>query len=187
MTQRLKFRQPSKKMGHECEYFAQNPVLIKISSFSLKVLFSSQNFPVHPACSFDDPRENCLPLFRNLLARSPRAIEIFLFPSKPFSSEKYTGQVDCRFENPAGKISTKTFIFLLSKLQNNYEKHFKEKKLFSSKCSFGHLECRFHKSMGNFTHKIGVDLAQNPKLRGNFAIQLNFGAKLFFRTFRKQN
>ena len=119
MTQKLKFRQLSKKMGHECEHFAQNPVLIKFSSFSQKVLFSSKNFPGHPACSFDDPRERFLPPFRNLLARSPRTIEIFLFPSKPFSSEKDTGQVDCRFENPAGKLSTKTFIILLSKLQNN--------------------------------------------------------------------
>ena len=107
MTLRLKFRQPWKKMGHECEYFAQNPVLIKIRSFSQKVFFSTKNFPGHPACSFDNPREIFLPLFRNLLARSPRTIEIFLFPSKPFSSEKHTGQVDCRFEIPAGNSQPK--------------------------------------------------------------------------------
>ena len=107
MTLRLKFRQPWKKMGHECEYFAQNPVLIKIISFPQNVFFSSKNFPGHPACSSDDPRENFFPIFRNLFARSPRTIEFFLFTRKAFSSERYTGQVDCRFEIPAGNSQPK--------------------------------------------------------------------------------
>ena len=103
MTLRLKFRQPSKKMGHDCQYFAQNPVLIKISSFSQKISISSKKCPGHPARSFDDPREIFLRLLRNPHARSPRTIEIFLLPRKPFSSERYTRQVDCRFENPGEK------------------------------------------------------------------------------------
>ena len=103
MTLRFKFRQPSKKMCHECEYFAQNPVLITISSFSQNIFISSKTFPGHPACSSDDPRVKFLPIFSNLIARSRRTIEYFLFPRKAFSSERYTRQVDCRFENPAGK------------------------------------------------------------------------------------
>ena len=99
MTLRLKFRQPWRRMGHECEYFAQNPVLMKISSFSQKVFFSTKNCPGHPACSFDNPREIFLSIIQNLLTRSPRTIEISLLPRKFFSSERYTGQVDCRFEN----------------------------------------------------------------------------------------
>ena len=103
MTLRLKFLLPSEKKGHECEYIAQNPILIKISSFSQKVFFSSKTFPGHTACNFDNPRELFLPTFGNLLTRSRRTIEYFLVPRKAFSSERYTRQVDCRFGNPAGK------------------------------------------------------------------------------------
>ena len=107
MTLRLNFQQTSEKLGHECEYFAQNPVLMRTSTFSQKVFFSSKTFLGHPACSSDDPRVKILPIFRNLLARSRRSIEYFLFPRKAFSSEKYTRQVECRFENPAGKPQPK--------------------------------------------------------------------------------
>ena len=107
MTLRLNFPQTSEKLGHEREYFAQNPVLMRNSTFSQKVFISSKTFPGHPACSSDDPREKILPIFRNLLARSLRTIEIFLFPRKAFSRERYTGQVDCHFENIAGNSQPK--------------------------------------------------------------------------------
>ena len=107
MTLRLNFRQPWKRMGHECEYFAQTSALIKFSNFSQKVFFSSKNFPGHTACNFDNPREKFLPYCQNNLARSPRTIEIFSLPRKFFSSERYTGQEDCRFENPAGNSQPK--------------------------------------------------------------------------------
>ena len=73
-----------------------------MGNFSQKVFFPSINFPGHTACNFDDPRELFLPTFGNLLARSPTTIEVFLLPRKPFSSERYTGQAGCLFENPAG-------------------------------------------------------------------------------------
>ena len=165
MTLRLKFRQTSKKMGHECEYFAQNPVLIKFSSFSQKVFFSSKNFPGHPACSFDDPRVKILPNFRNLLARSRRTIEYFLFPRKAFSSERYTRQVECRFENPAGKPQPKLPYFSSQSSRITMKIISWKKKLFSWKRSSVYLECRFHKCIGNFTHEIQVFLSHNPKLR----------------------
>ena len=94
-------------MGHECENFAQNPALINFSNFSQGVFFSSKKFPGHTACNFDNPREIFLPHCQNLLARSPRTIEIFLLPRKLFSSERYTGQADRRFENPAGNSQPK--------------------------------------------------------------------------------
>ena len=169
MTFRLKFRQPSKKFGYDCEYFAQNAVLIKnCKFFSQKGFFSSKNFPGHPASSSDEPRVNFLPIIRNLLPRSPRTIEIFLLPRKPFSSERYTGQVDCRFENSTGNFQpTLSYFSSQNPRITKKKKHFKEKIIVSSKCSSGHLECRFHKSIGNFTHEIQVFLAHNPELRTN--------------------
>ena len=89
MTLRLNFRQPSKKMGHECEYFAQNPVLIENSSFSQKVSFSSKTCPGHPACSFDDPRENFLPIFPNLSLGVRERWNSFYYPGN-FSPQKDT-------------------------------------------------------------------------------------------------
>ena len=74
----------------------------KMSNFSQKVFFPSKNFPGHTACNFDEPRELFLATFGNLLARSPTTIEVFLLPRKPFSSDRYTGQAGCLFENPAG-------------------------------------------------------------------------------------
>ena len=167
MTLRLKFFQTSKKFGQECQNSTQNPVLIEYISFSQKVSFTSKTCPGHPACSFDDPRENFLPLFRNLFARSPRTIELFLFPRKFFFSERYSVQMECRFEKPSGNSQPKLSKFSSQNSRKTGKNVSRKKYLFFSKRSSGHLKCRSDKSSGNFTKTNPSIFWSKPKKRRN--------------------